>query len=104
MLAGLYGPAEAKVSKELPDRAALEVLLRPKVGLPGGDPLSYPRPKTVFSPKSARVEIFGLFTGLYLHFAGWQIYKFSTTKSLHNVCILTNKCICYKLPSSLINQ
>lgn len=36
MLVGLYGPAEVKVSKELPDRAALEVLLRPKVGLPGG--------------------------------------------------------------------
>lgn len=36
MLAGLYGPAEVKGSKELPDRAALEVLLRPKVGLPGG--------------------------------------------------------------------
>ncbi|NXD45784.1 EXOS5 protein, partial [Copsychus sechellarum] len=35
VMAGLYGPAEAKVSKELPDRAALEVLLRPKVGLPG---------------------------------------------------------------------
>ncbi|NXH96652.1 EXOS5 protein, partial [Pachycephala philippinensis] len=39
VLAGLYGPAEAKISKELPDRAALEVLLRPKVGLPGGNPL-----------------------------------------------------------------
>ncbi|XP_064296155.1 exosome complex component RRP46 isoform X2 [Phalacrocorax carbo] len=35
VLAGLYGPAEVKGSKELPDRAALEVLLRPKVGLPG---------------------------------------------------------------------
>ncbi|NXY52246.1 EXOS5 protein, partial [Ceuthmochares aereus] len=35
VLAGLYGPAEAKSSRELPDRAALEVLLRPKVGLPG---------------------------------------------------------------------
>uniref|UniRef100_A0A8C0AMQ6 Exosome component 5 n=1 Tax=Buteo japonicus TaxID=224669 RepID=A0A8C0AMQ6_9AVES len=35
VLVGLYGPAEVKVSKELPDRAALEVLLRPKVGLPG---------------------------------------------------------------------
>ncbi|NXB45930.1 EXOS5 protein, partial [Leucopsar rothschildi] len=35
VLAGLYGPAEARISKELPDRAALEVLLRPKVGLPG---------------------------------------------------------------------
>ncbi|NWU87208.1 EXOS5 protein, partial [Onychorhynchus coronatus] len=35
VLAGIYGPAEAKLSKELPDRATLEVLLRPKVGLPG---------------------------------------------------------------------
>ncbi|NXK42069.1 EXOS5 protein, partial [Piprites chloris] len=35
VLAGLYGPSETKLSKELPDRAALEVLLRPKVGLPG---------------------------------------------------------------------
>uniref|UniRef100_A0A8C6Z2V3 Exoribonuclease phosphorolytic domain-containing protein n=1 Tax=Nothoprocta perdicaria TaxID=30464 RepID=A0A8C6Z2V3_NOTPE len=35
VLAGLYGPGEVKGSRELPDRAALEVLLRPKVGLPG---------------------------------------------------------------------
>ncbi|NXN95663.1 EXOS5 protein, partial [Rhinopomastus cyanomelas] len=35
VLAGLYGPAEVRGSRELPDRAALEVLLRPKVGLPG---------------------------------------------------------------------
>ncbi|NXF42390.1 EXOS5 protein, partial [Nyctibius bracteatus] len=35
VLAGLYGPAEVKGSKELSDRATLEVLLRPKVGLPG---------------------------------------------------------------------
>ncbi|NWI89101.1 EXOS5 protein, partial [Pitta sordida] len=35
VLAGVYGPAEAKLSKEKPDRAVLEVLLRPKVGLPG---------------------------------------------------------------------
>ncbi|NXL68304.1 EXOS5 protein, partial [Chordeiles acutipennis] len=35
VLAGLYGPMEVKSSKELPDRATLEVLLRPKVGLPG---------------------------------------------------------------------
>ncbi|KFP06545.1 Exosome complex component RRP46, partial [Calypte anna] len=35
VLAGLYGPAEVKSSKELADRAVLEVLLRPKVGLPG---------------------------------------------------------------------
>ncbi|XP_053908878.1 exosome complex component RRP46 isoform X1 [Cuculus canorus] len=35
VLVGLYGPGEAKGNRELPDRAALEVLLRPKVGLPG---------------------------------------------------------------------
>ncbi|XP_064359088.1 exosome complex component RRP46 isoform X2 [Dromaius novaehollandiae] len=35
VLAGLYGPGEVKGSRELPDQAALEVLLRPKVGLPG---------------------------------------------------------------------
>ncbi|XP_050784616.1 exosome complex component RRP46 [Gopherus flavomarginatus] len=35
VLAGLYGPAEVKVSKELYDQATLEVLLKPKVGLPG---------------------------------------------------------------------
>ncbi|XP_033928091.1 exosome complex component RRP46 [Melopsittacus undulatus] len=35
VLAALYGPAEAKGNRELPERAALEVLLRPKTGLPG---------------------------------------------------------------------
>lgn len=35
MLAGVYGPAEVKVSKEIYDRATLEVLIQPKVGLPG---------------------------------------------------------------------
>lgn len=35
MLAGLYGPAEVKGSRESPDGATVEVLLRPKVGLPG---------------------------------------------------------------------
>ncbi|XP_074872413.1 exosome complex component RRP46 [Carettochelys insculpta] len=35
VLAGLYGPAEVKVSRELYDQATLEVLLKPKVGLPG---------------------------------------------------------------------
>lgn len=34
MLAGVYGPAEVKVSKEIYDRATLEVLIQPKVGLP----------------------------------------------------------------------
>lgn len=36
MLAGLYGPAEVRGSKESPERATLEVLLRPKLWLPGG--------------------------------------------------------------------
>ncbi|NXR10064.1 EXOS5 protein, partial [Semnornis frantzii] len=35
VLAGLYGPTEAKASREQPDKATLEVLLRPKTGLPG---------------------------------------------------------------------
>ncbi|XP_067412769.1 exosome complex component RRP46 [Emydura macquarii macquarii] len=35
VLAGLYGPAEVKVSKEMYDKATVEVLLKPKVGLPG---------------------------------------------------------------------
>ncbi|XP_075773941.1 exosome complex component RRP46 [Pelodiscus sinensis] len=35
VLAGLYGPAEVKGSRELYDQATLEVLLKPKVGLPG---------------------------------------------------------------------
>uniref|UniRef100_A0A3B4AQG6 Exosome complex component RRP46 n=2 Tax=Periophthalmus magnuspinnatus TaxID=409849 RepID=A0A3B4AQG6_9GOBI len=34
VLAGMYGPAEVKVSKEIYDRATLEVLIQPKVGLP----------------------------------------------------------------------
>uniref|UniRef100_A0A3Q0TG69 Exosome complex component RRP46 n=1 Tax=Amphilophus citrinellus TaxID=61819 RepID=A0A3Q0TG69_AMPCI len=35
VMAGVYGPAEVKVSKEIYDRATLEVLVQPKVGLPG---------------------------------------------------------------------
>ncbi|XP_053577613.1 exosome complex component RRP46 [Bombina bombina] len=34
VLAGVYGPAEIKVSREIYDKATLEVILRPKVGLP----------------------------------------------------------------------
>ncbi|XP_029923202.1 exosome complex component RRP46 [Myripristis murdjan] len=33
VLAGVYGPAEVKVSKEIYDRATLEVVIQPKVGL-----------------------------------------------------------------------
>ncbi|KAJ8280286.1 hypothetical protein GJAV_G00052760 [Gymnothorax javanicus] len=35
ILAGVYGPAEVKVSKEIYDRATLEVVIQPKVGLSG---------------------------------------------------------------------
>lgn len=35
VLAGVYGPAEVKVSKEIFNKATLEVMLRPKIGLPG---------------------------------------------------------------------
>ncbi|MEE6491280.1 hypothetical protein FKM82_016160, partial [Ascaphus truei] len=34
VLAGVYGPAEVRVSREIYDKATLEVILRPKVGLP----------------------------------------------------------------------
>ncbi|XP_072346292.1 exosome complex component RRP46-like isoform X5 [Scyliorhinus torazame] len=34
VLAAVYGPAEVKVSKEIFDKATLDVLLKPKVGLP----------------------------------------------------------------------
>nr|XP_033810857.1 exosome complex component RRP46 [Geotrypetes seraphini] len=34
VLAGIYGPAEVKVSKEIFDKATLEVILKPKIGLP----------------------------------------------------------------------
>ncbi|KAJ7990133.1 hypothetical protein DPEC_G00297170 [Dallia pectoralis] len=34
VLAGVYGPAEVKVSKEIYDRATLEVVIQTKVGLP----------------------------------------------------------------------
>ncbi|MXQ96220.1 hypothetical protein E5288_WYG020203 [Bos mutus] len=35
VLAGVYGPAEVKISKEIFNKATLEVILRPKTGLPG---------------------------------------------------------------------
>lgn len=38
VLAGVYGPAEVKVSKEIFNKATLEVILRPKIGLPGNQP------------------------------------------------------------------
>ncbi|XP_049988518.1 exosome complex component RRP46-like [Alexandromys fortis] len=35
VLAGVYGPAEVKISKEIFNKATLEVILRPKIRLPG---------------------------------------------------------------------
>ncbi|XP_037674723.1 exosome complex component RRP46 [Choloepus didactylus] len=35
VLAGVYGPAEVKVSREIFNKATLDVVLRPKIGLPG---------------------------------------------------------------------
>ena len=35
MIAAAYGPAEVRVSKEIIDKATLEVVFRPKVGMPG---------------------------------------------------------------------
>ncbi|XP_060113918.1 exosome complex component RRP46 isoform X2 [Heteronotia binoei] len=35
VVVGVYGPTEVKVSKEIYDKATLEVLLKPKIGLPG---------------------------------------------------------------------
>ncbi|XP_074163009.1 exosome complex component RRP46 isoform X3 [Sminthopsis crassicaudata] len=34
VLVGVYGPAEVKVSKEIFNKATLEVILKPKIGLP----------------------------------------------------------------------
>lgn len=35
MIAAAYGPAEVRSSKELIDKATVEVVFRPKVGIPG---------------------------------------------------------------------
>lgn len=34
VLAGVYGPVEIKISRELHDKSTIEVMVRPKVGLP----------------------------------------------------------------------
>lgn len=35
VMVAVYGPVEVKMNKELLDKALVEVILRPKVGLPG---------------------------------------------------------------------
>ena len=39
ILAAAYGPVEVKANKEIIDRATLEVIFKPKVGLPGKNTL-----------------------------------------------------------------
>ena len=56
VLAGVYGPAEVKISKEIFNKATLEVILRPKTGLPGNwssCPVSPSLPFLVFTPLSS---------------------------------------------------
>uniref|UniRef100_A0A8C0H9Q7 Uncharacterized protein n=1 Tax=Chelonoidis abingdonii TaxID=106734 RepID=A0A8C0H9Q7_CHEAB len=52
VLAGLYGPAEVKISKELYDKATVEVLLKPKVGLPGKRQWSREHPVWLSGPRA----------------------------------------------------
>jgi exosome complex component RRP46 len=35
MMVGVYGPAEVRLNKEIVDKATVEVVFRPKTGLPG---------------------------------------------------------------------
>ena len=35
VIAATYGPAEVRLSRELIDKATVEVIFRPKVGVPG---------------------------------------------------------------------
>lgn len=39
VMVGVYGPADVKQNKEILDRATIEVIFKPKIGLPG---LFYP--------------------------------------------------------------
>ena len=34
-MCGIYGPAEVKMQKEIIDKATVECILKPKVGMPG---------------------------------------------------------------------
>ncbi|KAJ6663838.1 hypothetical protein lerEdw1_009917 [Lerista edwardsae] len=55
VLAGVYGPTEVKVSKEIYDKATLEVLLRTKVGLSG----VYERSREQMIKKTCEAVILG---------------------------------------------
>ena len=61
VLAGVYGPAEVKVSKEIFNKATLEVILRPKTGLPGNwssRPVSLSLPCLVSTPPLISPQLF----------------------------------------------
>ena len=61
VLAGVYGPAEVKISKEIFNKATLEVILRPKTGLPGNcslRPVSPSLPFLVSTPPLSSPQLF----------------------------------------------
>lgn len=35
MMAGVFGPTEVRINKEIVDKATVEVVFRPKSGIPG---------------------------------------------------------------------
>ena len=41
VMAAVYGPVEVRANKELLDKASVEVIFRPKVGLPGDEEIAY---------------------------------------------------------------
>ncbi|XP_077192702.1 exosome complex component RRP46 isoform X2 [Paroedura picta] len=55
VLVGVYGPTEVKVSKEIYDKATLEVLLKPKIGLPG----VYERSREQMIKKTCEAAVLG---------------------------------------------
>ena len=78
VLAGVYGPAEVKVSKEIFNKATLEVTLRPKIGLPGNWASRPVSPSLLFlvstlpSLLSSPLSYFFLFF-LYLFWLCWVL-------------------------------
>ncbi|KAL8219781.1 UNVERIFIED_CONTAM: Exosome component 5 [Gekko kuhli] len=55
VLVGVYGPTEVKVSKEIYDKATLEVMLKPKIGLPG----VYERSREQMIKKTCEAAVLG---------------------------------------------
>ncbi|XP_015277187.1 PREDICTED: LOW QUALITY PROTEIN: exosome complex component RRP46, partial [Gekko japonicus] len=55
VLVGVYGPTEVKVSKEIYDKATFEVMLKPKIGLPG----VYERSREQMIKKTCEAAVLG---------------------------------------------